>query len=281
MRERMIAEDPRATGGEARRPPGAREREGRERGSSRKRERLGFRERSERALMDVGIYRFIPFRELAEAHFGGSRLTARRAVNTWIRQKLAREATVRGEDGRTFRLLSLTWRGVSVARDLTAATRLDLDPGQKFTHVLHIRRPYLPHDAALYRAAQEERARLAREGARVRRVRLENELRATVLRRRQLARVRSGQRGADAARHRAARELSLPIDADGGVLYPDAQIEYVDGEGRSGRVNIEVASGHYKKRHILAKAAAGFRLHADGPEGERLLGRLLSGGPGL
>ena len=46
-------------------------------------------------------------------------------------------------------------------------------------------------------------------------------------------------------------------------------------------VNLEVASGHYKKRHILAKAAAGFRLHADGPDGERLLGRLLSGGPGL
>lgn len=281
MRERTIVEDPREQGGEARRPHRAPEREGRGRGRSGRRERLGFRERSERALMDVGIYRFVPFRELAEAHFGGTRLTARRAVNTWIRQELARETTVHGEEGRTFRLLSLTRRGVSVARDLTAATKLDLDPDQRFTHVLHIHRPYLPHDAALYRAAREERERLAREGARIRRVRLEDELRATVLRQRQLARARSGQRGADAGRHRAARELGLPIDAEGGVLYPDAQIEYVDGGGRSGRVNIEVTSGHYKKRHILAKAAAGFRLHPDGPGGERLLGRLLSGGPGL
>ena len=64
-------------------------------------------------------------------------------------------------------------------------------------------------------------------------------------------------------------DWNIPYGADDG------------GEGRSGRVNIEVTSGHYKRRHILAKAAAGFRLHPDGPEGERLLGRLLPGGPGL
>ena len=35
------------------------------------RERLSFRERSERALAEVGIYRSVSFRDLAEAHFGG------------------------------------------------------------------------------------------------------------------------------------------------------------------------------------------------------------------
>ena len=68
-----------------------------------------------------------------------------------------------------------------------------------------------------------------------------------------------------------AEELGLPIDAQGRVLYPDAQIEYVDSEGRSGRVNVEVASGHYRPGSVRAKAAAGFRMHANGPAGARVL----------
>ena len=63
----------------------------------------------------------------------------------------------------------------------------------------------------------------------------------------------------------------MPIDPRGRVLYPDAQIEYVDSEGRTGRVNIEVASGNYRARSIRAKVAAGFRMHANGPAAARLV----------
>ena len=47
-------------------------------------------------------------------------------------------------------------------------------------------------------------------------------------------------------------ELGLPIDAEG----RDAQIEYIDSDGRTGRVNIEVASGNYRARSVRANAAA-------------------------
>ena len=93
------------------------------------------------------------------------------------------------------------------------------------------------------------------------------------------ARARDGRRAADAERHRVAGELGLPIDEQGRVLYPDAQIEYVDAEGRSGRVNVEVASGHYRAGSVRAKAAAGFRMHANGPTAARLL-RSLGVGDG-
>ena len=63
------------------------------------------------------------------------------------------------------------------------------------------------------------------------------------------------------------------------MLYPDAQIEYVDAEGRSGRVNVEVASGHYRAGSVRAKASAGFRMHANGPTAARLL-RSLGVGDG-
>ena len=61
----------------------------------------------------------------------------------------------------------------------------------------------------------------------------------------------------------------MPIDAQGRVLYPDAQ--YIDSDGRTGRVNIEVTSGHYRAPSIRAKANTGFRLHANGAAGARVL----------
>ena len=47
-------------------------------------ERVSFHERSKRTLADVGIYRTVSFRNLAETHFGGHPYTTRRAVNRWI-----------------------------------------------------------------------------------------------------------------------------------------------------------------------------------------------------
>ena len=108
-------------------------------------------------------------------------------------------------------------------------------------------------------------------------MRLDGELKSAIARRSESVRVREGRRAADAERHRAAAELGLPVDARGRVLYPDAQIEYTDADGRSGRVNVEVASGHYRQGSIRAKAAAGFRMYANGPAGRRVL-RIL--GPG-
>ena len=283
MRGRVVYEDPRAVPETRRAAPGReredRDKEGRERAWGEVTRPLTFRDRSERALADVGIYRLVPFRELAEAHFGGKQITARRAVNAWIREGLAREITAENANGRPFTILSLTRQGASVARDVVAGQ--GLDPAQEFTCALRIRHANLAHDAAIYRAARRERERLAREGRRVRRVRLEGELKATVLRRIQLARVSGGQRAADSARLRTAAELGLPIDAEGRVLYPDAQIEYVDAGGTTGRVNVEIASGHYREASIRAKADAGFRMYANGAAAARTLGMLRTGGPGL
>ena len=285
MRGRTIFDDPRTTGPERPGPGPRRETEGAER-ERRKRERkrrllererpLTRQQRSERALADIGIYRLVPFEELADAHFGGRHREARRAVNTWIREGLAKEFKGKDEGGAPYALFSSTAKGASVLRDL--AEGQGIDPGQRFSYTLRFRRDRLAHDAAVYGAARRERERLAREGARIRRVRLEGELRGTVLGRSLAVRRRLGQRAADAERHRAAAELGLPIDAEGQVLFPDLQIEYVDAAGRSGRVNVEVASDHYDAQQIRPKAAAGFRMHASGPRAARVLASLRSGG---
>ena len=281
MRGRTIGGDPRRTGPERHRPDPAHEKEVRERELRVvERERpLTLRERSERALADVGIYCLVPFEELADAHFGGKHLSARRAVNAWIREGLAREFAGKDAGGTPYALFSATAKGASVLRDL--AEGQGIDPGQRFTYTLKIRREQVAHDSAIYRADRRERERLARDGARVRRIRLERELRGTVSGQSGAARHRLGQRAADAERHRAAAELDLPVDPEGRVLYPDLQIEYVDPAGRSGRVNVEVASDHYSVQHLGPRVAAGFRIHPSGPQAERVVGSLRSGGPDL
>ena len=279
MRERTIWEKQRIV--PTVRPDREPEREVRTRGKrvrSRPR-RPTFQNRSERALADVGIHACVPFRDVAEVHFGGHLQLARRAVNDWIREGLATGSTTEDEGGMSFEVITLTRKGTEVLRDL--APGQGLDPAQEFTPARKLRHGQLLHDASIYRACQRERERLDGEGARVRRVRLASELTAVVRSRSGLARLRGGQRAADAARHRAAEELGLPIDGEGRVVYPDARIEYVDADGRSDRVDIEVVTDRYGRADIQAKISAGFRMHASGPRADRMLGRLLPGGTGL
>ena len=162
-------------------------------------------------------------------------------------------------------------------RGSKAGRRTGLDPGQEI-RAARLRRSEVAHDTAIYRACRQEHQRLLEQGAAVLRVRLDTELKSTVARRSESARAKEGRRAADAERHRVARELGLPVDARGRVLYPDAQIEYTDADGRTGRVNIEVASGNYRAPSIRAKANAGFVLHANGPAAARMLRSLGVGG---
>ena len=152
-----------------------------------------------------------------------------------------------------------------------------MDPGQEIRFA-RTRPAQAAHDTAVYRACMKEKQRLLDRGAAVRRIRLDTELKSAVARGSEAARLKDGKRAADAERHRTAGELGLPLDDEGHVLYPDAQIEYTDSEGRAGRVNIEVASGNYREGAIKAKAAAGFALHANGPAAARLLRTLGLGG---
>ena len=270
MFDRTIEPDPRPAAPQSRAIYSMRDGHRREHDASRDRGSISFRERCRGALADVGIYRCVSFRDLAETHFGGHPYTTRRAVNAWTREGLAKESTAKGPKGRPFTVLTLTRKGAAAIRDLDAGQ--GLDPGQHIRSAARLlQHVQLAHDTAIYRACGRERQRLLERGAAIRRVRLDGELKSAVARRSESARARDGRRAADAERHRVAGELGLPIDAQGRVLYPDAQIEYTDAEGRSGRVNVEVASGHYRQGSVRAKAAAGFRMHANGPAGARVL----------
>ena len=276
MFDRTIGLDPRPAAPQSRASYRMRDGHRREYDASRDRGSTSFRERCRGALADIGIYGAVSYRDLAEAHFGGHPYTTRRAVNAWIREGLAQETRATGPNGNPFKVLTLTRKGVAEARKLAAER--GIDPGQEIGFA-RTRPAEAAHDTAIYRACRQEHQRLIEQGATVRRVRLDGEFKSAVARKSESARAKDGRRAADAERHRVAEELGLPIDAQGRVLYPDAQIEYTDSEGRTGRVNIEVASGNYRARSIRAKVAAGFRMHANGPAATRLL-RSLGVGDG-
>ncbi len=92
----------------------------------------------------------------------------------------------------------------------------------------------LQHDVAVFRAARMEQVRLLEQGAVLKRVRIDAELKREIARATETARARGGKEAADAARFEAAEALGLPVK-DGRVEYPDAQLEYSDVEGRTGR----------------------------------------------
>lgn len=261
----MTARWERSRGGEGHRPPRVRpELPGRAsrsgaRGEARDGPRRAIQDRLDGALVDVAVHRAVAYQDLVQAHFGGHPYAARRGVDRLVRAGFVVQDKAAGPKGGTFLVVHPTQRGAEAARSLLRKAGLDPDqrswdgPG---------RQGDLVHDVAIYRAVQEHRGTLRRDGARVARIRLDAELRGIVAKRSEEARARAGRDAADLARRRAARELGLPVLESGQVLYPDAQVEYHDESGAIGRVNIEIATEHYRSGDVAAKAAAGFAVHA-------------------
>ena len=228
-------------------------------------------ERLDGALVDVAIHRAVAYRDLVDRHFDGHPYAARRAVDRLVRAGFVLQEKAAGPKGGSFLVIHPTQRGAEAARSLVR--RAGFAPDQR-SWTGPGRKGDLVHDTAIYRAVQEHRADLERDGARVTRIRLDAELRGTVAQRSEAARVRADRNAADLARRRAARELALPVLQSGRVLYPDAQIEYRSEVGAIGRINIEIATEHYRSGDVAAKAGAGFAVHASSG---RAVGTVLAG----
>ena len=235
------------------------------------REGRSFEDRRHAALVDVSVHRVVAYQDLIDAQFDGHPYAGRRGIDRLKRAGLLEEGELTGPQGGSYKVLAATKGGARVAEKMVA--RHGYASTQRTWAGLG-RPADLTHDVAVYRAVIEARRQLAKQGAALRRVRLDAELRREVASRSEAARAQQGKAAADQARRRTAQELHLPIQRDGSVLYPDAQIEYEiehpDGL-TTGRVNIEVASEHYRGAHLVAKAAAGFAVYpANGKAGRAM-----------
>ena len=104
----------------------------------------------------------------------------------------------------------------------------------------------------------------------------DSEFKSRVARRVERARAKAGREQADAERIAVAEELGLPV-VDGRIHYPDVRLEYADAQGSPGRVDVEVATGHYRRAAIAQKGAAGFVVYSVGSSAARTAQRALAG----
>jgi hypothetical protein len=176
-------------------------------------------------------------------------------------------------------LVTLTERGRAV---LESRRRTGADePRQRFYAGVSKPRE-LAHDARVYAAYRHASDRLAERGANIRRVVLEEELKADY--QRFLQRANRGRRDSggmpETSREvidRWAREHDLPC-RDGHLEFPDARIEYDDRDGRPALEDLEVITPHYRGAHAAAKAASGFtQYRASGARVGGVSGRGRSG----
>ena len=81
-----------------------------------------FKSRTERAVAEIGMYRSVAYKDLSEAHFDGHPYATRRAVDRMIHSGDVEEHTARGPQGGTYKVLTLTGKGVHRA-EVAARTR--------------------------------------------------------------------------------------------------------------------------------------------------------------
>ena len=206
------------------------------------------------AVKDVAVFRAVTWEDLAVRQFGGNKFAAARGVARMEARGWVTVEQVPGSHGWEGRVVVATAAGAKRAESVMAAA----GDRRQVAHFGAVKIRELAHDAAVYRAAMNESDRINKAGGTVRQIRIDAELKGTLARRAERARREGGAAAALEQRLVAATLLELPVNPAGHVMIPDAQIEYVDAAGRTGRCNVEVATEHYSGETIRAKVAAGF-----------------------
>jgi hypothetical protein len=205
-----------------------------------------------RMLAAVGAFRVVPERDLDSQD---DRPDGRNdSLEHLVDEGLVRTVALDGHD----RGVTLTDRG----RDLLEANRRERDDDRQQEFYAGVNRPReLSHDAQLYRAYQRAEKQLRDEGAEIRRVVLEQELKReyqSYLQEHNRDRPDSDGRPDRDARAIAqwALEHELP-HFDDRVHFPDFRIEY-DLDGREGHRDVEVLTPHYRGAHAASRGRTGF-----------------------
>lgn len=235
-------------------------------------------------MRTLGTFRTVAVADLARHRFDGDRERAGRELRRLARHHFVEARTLPGRrGGRAIPVVTLNREG-------HAFTRQHLSSDVQRYHYGLVRPKEQAHDAALYRMAVNEAERLAKDGATIRRVILDAELKG------QLAALRNRSTPAGtapapsdarsltpddaAARTRATAEAESRTRAaadalhlavvDGHVQIPDLRIEYETRDGDIARVDLELATEHYRAEQVVAKARAGFTIYAPASQTGRL-----------
>ena len=242
----------------ARRP-----RRGGRREEDRGRPRRTREQRIQHVLELLGIFRVVSRLSIVEHCFDGHPFAAARTLPALESRGLIAVTKVRsGHKG--YQVFSLTEAGrdllASRARRRRREADEEEDSEQRYWVGLADARQ-LRHDHHVFEAVMQDTEEIRTQGGRIRRVRLETELRGVLAAAGESVRPTEGARGAERARREAAEQIGLRVFAQG-VPLPDALVEIEDADGHRSIRAIEVVTGAYTTAQVREKKDAGFRLYA-------------------
>lgn len=243
---------------------------------------VSLRDEESKLLSDVGRFRVIATRDLAQSVYGGHTRQMQQDLRYLREQGLIDVDTVcarrDGCGGRVQRIevVTLTKEGRSVAR-LTSG----LPESQKFYSGL-VKPREVEHDTQIYRAYQKETEKIEGTGGSNLRIKLDFELKSQVQKAMYAERKADPARDLSSIKQQVAERFELPF-VDGKIQIPDARIEYdlrrdvnqdPDGQSRTGHTDIEVLTAAYRPGHLRAKAQAGFHVYASSSDRATLTAKI-------
>jgi hypothetical protein len=181
-------------------------------------------------------------------------------VENLLRQGLVEMKSVPHEEMGSRQLLTLTKNGHGFLTQTQSA-----DKGQALYHGF-IKPREAHHDADLYRLYQKVAAKIEGQGGSNLRVVLDYEMKERLYH--DLANLDKDRNSAD-GKQAIAEKYGLQV-VRGKIPVPDVRIEYETRDGERARVDLELATGHYRGRNLAEKVLAGFSLYARGDDVSKL-----------
>jgi len=203
-------------------------------------------------LSELGKFRAVGISDLREFAYQGDRARAIVDVKNLIRQGLVSARKIPHPETSPRRLLTLTKQG---HRLLLATKRV---PKNQAIHHGFAKPREAHHDADLYRMYYTAAQKIEREGGRKLRVILDYEMKKRVYH--DLAKL-GPRRESTANKKEIADRHGLQV-VRGKIPLPDLRIEYETREGEMNRVDLELATEHYRGRNLAEKVRAGFSIYA-------------------
>jgi hypothetical protein len=203
-------------------------------------------------MADVGKFRAVDIHDLVEFAYAGNRRHLDADLANLRKQGLVAERKAPHRETGSRRLVALTKEGHRLLHSTKTV------PGDQALYHGFTKPREADHDADLYRLYQRGLETIVGTGGRPVRVVLDAELKRDVYR--DVARLRE-KRPLTEAREEAAEHHGLHV-VRGKIPVPDLRIEYETQDGELERMDLELATEHYRSRSLGQKARAGFSLYA-------------------
>jgi hypothetical protein len=211
-------------------------------------------------MVELGKFRAVAREDLAEFAYGGNGDRMRPDVENLIRQGLVVMKSIPHEEMGSRQLLTLTKNGHRFLTQTQGAGK-----GQAVYHGFTKPRE-AHHDADLYRLYQKAAVKIGDQGGQNLRVVLDYELKKRLFH--DLAKLGKDRNSSD-GKHAIAERHGLRV-VRGKIPVPDVRIEYETRDGERARVDLELATGHYRGRNLVEKVLAGFAIYAHADETSKL-----------